>query len=176
MGRTGKMWASEHYDLVPDILAVAKGIASGMPLGATVARAELMQWPPGSQASTFGGNPVSVAAALTTIELLEEGLMENAAQMGRYILDRIRHWPARFARVGEVRGLGLMIGIEIVRDQETKEEAPDLRERVVEMAFQRGLLVLPAGASSIRLSPPLTISRDQADFAVDTLEDCLRHL
>jgi 4-aminobutyrate aminotransferase len=176
MGRTGKMWASEHYDLVPDILAVAKGIASGMPLGATVARAELMKWPPGSQASTFGGNPVSVAAALTTIELLEEGLMENAAQMGRYILDRIRHWPARFTRVGEVRGLGLMIGIEVVRDQETREEAPDLRERVVEMAFERGLLVLPAGASSIRLSPPLTISRDQADFAVDTLEDCLRRL
>src|SRR5215469_14064902 len=131
MGRTGKMWAAEHFDAVPDIFTVAKGIASGMPLGATVARANLMNWPPGAHASTFGGNPVSCAAALTTIALLEEELIENAGRMGTYLMDRMREWPARFPNVGEVRGLGLMIGIELVRDQGTKEKAPRLRDRVV---------------------------------------------
>ncbi len=174
MGRTGKMWASEHFDAVPDIFAVAKGIASGMPLGATVARAGLMNWPPGAHASTFGGNPVSCEAALATIALLEEDLVENAARMGAYMMARLRDWPARFPIVGDVRGLGLMIGIELVRDQRTKEPAPDLRDRVVSMAFERGLLVLGAGASTIRLSPPLVITRDQCDFAMETLEDCLK--
>jgi 4-aminobutyrate aminotransferase len=132
MGRTGKMWASEHFDVVPDILAVAKGIASGMPLGATVARADLMTWPPGAHASTFGGNPVACAAALATIALLEESLVENAARMGQYLRDRMRDWPARFPAVGQVRGLGLMIGIELVRDQATRERAiaGELRDRL----------------------------------------------
>lgn len=174
MGRTGRMWASEHFELTPDILAVAKGIASGLPLGATVARAEIMQWKPGSHASTFGGNPVAVAAALTTIELLEEGLVRNAELLGRHIMDRIRDWPRRFRCVGEVRGLGLMIGIEFVRDPEARERAPELRDRVVRLAFERGLLVLGAGQNTVRLSPPLTITHDQADFAIDTLEDCIR--
>jgi 4-aminobutyrate aminotransferase len=173
MGRTGKMWASQHFDLTPDIFSVAKGIASGMPLGATVARADLMTWPPGAHASTFGGNPVACAAALVTIELLEESLIENAARMGAYLKDRMRDWPARFPIVGDVRGLGLMIGIELVRDQRTKEKAPDLRERVVELAFERGLLILGAGDCTLRLCPPLIVSRDQCDFAVDTLEKCL---
>ena len=118
MGRTGKMWAAEHFDASPDILAVAKGIASGLPLGATVARADLMTWPPGAHASTFGGNPVACAAALATIELLEKELVANAARMGAYIMDRLREWPARFPVVGDVRGLGLMIGIELVRDRQ----------------------------------------------------------
>ncbi len=174
MGRTGKMWASEHFGLVPDIMAVAKGIASGLPLAATVARAELMQWAPGAHASTFGGNPVAIAAALTTIELLEGGLLENAARMGRYIMDRLGDWPGRFACVGDVRGLGLMAGIEFVRDRESREPAPELRDKVTRMAFERGLLVLGAGPNTIRLSPPLTISPGQADFAMDTLEDCIR--
>jgi 4-aminobutyrate aminotransferase len=174
MGRTGKMWAAEHFDLVPDILAVAKGIASGMPLGATVARAGLMTWPPGAHASTFGGNPVCCAAALATIALLEEGLMENAARMGAHIRGRIDEWPARFPTVGQVRGLGLMIGIEMVRDQRTREKAPQLRDRVVDLAFERGLLVLGAGENSIRLCPPLVVTRNQCDFAVDTLEECLK--
>ena len=173
MGRTGKMWASEHFDLVPDILAVAKGIASGMPLGATVARADLMTWPPGAHASTFGGNPVACAAALATIGLLEEGLMENAARMGEHLRGRMRDWPSRFPSVGEVRGLGLMIGIELVRDQATRERAPELRDRVVDMAFERGLLVLGAGENTIRLCPPLVVTRDQCDFAIETLEGCL---
>ncbi len=173
MGRTGKMWASEHFGLVPDILAVAKGIASGMPLGATVARAGLMTWPPGAHASTFGGNPVSCAAALVTIALLEEELVANAARMGEHMMERLRGWPGRFRHVGDVRGLGLMIGIELVRDPETKERAPELRDCVVEQAFRRGLLVLGAGENTIRLCPPLVVTRDQCDFALNTLEECL---
>jgi 4-aminobutyrate aminotransferase len=174
MGRTGKMWASEHFDVVPDILAVAKGIASGMPLGATVARADLMTWPPGAHASTFGGNPVCCAAALATIALLEEGLVANAARMGAHLQDRLRDWPARFPMVGQVRGLGLMIGIELVRDQATRQRTPELRDRVVELAFERGLLILGAGENSIRLCPPLVVTREQCDFAVETLEECLQ--
>src|ERR1041385_199779 len=173
MGRTGRMFAAEHFDAVPDIFSVAKGIASGMPLGATVARADLMTWPPGAHASTFGGNPVCCAAALVTIGLLENGLVENAARMGAYLKDRMRDWPARFPVVGDVRGLGLMIGIELVRDQRTKQKAPELRDRVVELAFEQGLLILGAGDSTLRLCPPLIISRDQCDFAIDTLEKCL---
>jgi 4-aminobutyrate aminotransferase len=173
MGRTGKMWAADHFDAVPDILAVAKGIASGMPLGATVARADLMTWPPGAHASTFGGNPVCCAAALATIALLEEGLVENAARMGSHLMDRMREWPARFPHVGDVRGLGLMIGIELVRDRETKQKAPELRDRVLRQAFERGLLVLGAGDTAIRLCPPLVVTRDQCDFAMETLEECL---
>jgi 4-aminobutyrate aminotransferase len=176
MGRTGKMWAAEHFDAVPDIFAVAKGIASGLPLGATVARKDLMTWQPGAHASTFGGNPVACAAALTTIALLQEELLENAARMGAYLMDHMREWPARFPLVGEVRGLGLMIGIELVRDQATREKAPDLRDRVEQLAFERGLLVLGAGENSLRLSPPLVITRDQCDFALETLAACLREV
>jgi len=174
MGRTGKMWAAEHFDAVPDIFAVAKGIASGLPLGATVAKRDLMTWQPGAHASTFGGNPVACAAALTTIALLEEEMVANAARMGAYLMDRMRDWPARFPMVGEVRGLGLMIGIEMVRDQKTKERAPQLRDRVEQLAFERGLLVLGAGENSLRLSPPLMITREQCDFAVETLMECLK--
>ncbi len=174
MGRTGKMWAAQHFDAVPDIFAVAKGIASGMPLGATVARHDLMTWPPGAHASTFGGNPVACVAALATIALLKDGLMENAERMGTYLRTRMRDWPARFPNVGDVRGLGLMIGIELVRDQATKERAPELRDRVVQLAFERGLLVLGAGPNTLRLCPPLVVSVDQCEFALDTLEECLR--
>ncbi len=176
MGRTGRMFASEHFGVVPDIVTVAKGIASGMPLSAMIARADVMRWPPGAHASTFGGNPVSIAAALATLDLLEESLIANAAEVGGYILDRLRNWPERFRYVGEVRGLGLMIGIELVLDQKTKERAPLLRDRLEALAFERGLLVLGAGPNSIRLCPPLVINREQADFAVDTLEQCLREL
>jgi 4-aminobutyrate aminotransferase len=174
MGRTGKMWAADHFDAVPDVLAIAKGIASGLPLGATVARADLMTWPPGAHASTFGGNPVSCAAALTTIALLEQELVDNAARQGAYLMDRMRDWPRRFPIVGEVRGLGLMIGIELVRDQATREKAPEIRDEVVARAFERGLLVLGAGENTIRLCPPLVITRDHCDFAIEILEDSMR--
>ncbi len=138
MGRTGKMFASEHFGLEPDVIALAKGIASGLPLGAMVARAELMDWKPGAHASTFGGNPVAVAASLATIELLEQELVANAARVGAHLMDKLRDLPQRSPIVGDVRGLGLMIGIELVRDQVTKERAGDLRDRVVQMCFERG--------------------------------------
>ena len=174
VGRTGKMWAAQHFNAVPDILAVAKGIASGLPLGATVARADLMNWPPGAHASTFGGNPVACQAALTTIALLEEGLLDNAAQMGARMMERMRAWPSRFPNVGEVRGLGLMIGVELVGDQATRDRASGLRDRVARLAFERGLLVLGAGESTLRLCPPLVVTAGQCDFAMETLEECLK--
>jgi 4-aminobutyrate aminotransferase len=176
MGRTGKMWASEHFGVVPDIFTSAKGIASGLPLSAVIARADIMDWPPGAHASTFGGNPVAVASALATIELLKTELIANAATVGAHILDRMRQWPSRFPHVGDVRGLGLMIGFELVRDQQTKERAPELRDRIQNLAFERGLLVLGAGRNTIRLCPPLVITRDQADFAMATLEECLKQV
>ena len=173
MGRTGRWWACENFDVVPDIIAVAKGISSGMPLSATIAKAELMQWTPGAHASTFGGNPVSIAAALATIGLLEGGMIANAARLGRHLLNRLECWPQRYAQVGEVRGIGLMIGIEIVKDQQSRERAPELRDRIGDLAFERGLVVLGAGPNSLRLSPPLCITEEQADFAANTLEECL---
>ncbi len=173
MGRTGEWWAAEHAEIEPDILCAAKGIASGMPLGAVVARASVMNWKPGAHASTFGGNPVCIAAALATMDLLEGGLIENARQMGAYILRRIGGWREKFPIVGDVRGRGLMIGVEIVRDQKTKEKAPDLRNKIITLAFHKGLLVLGAGENSVRLSPPLVIDEEQADFAVRTLEECI---
>jgi 4-aminobutyrate aminotransferase len=176
MGRTGKMFASQHFALEPHVIALAKGIASGLPLGAMVARAEIMDWKPGAHASTFGGNPVAVAASLATIELLEQELVDNAARVGTHLMDKLRHLPQKFACVGDVRGLGLMIGIELVRDQVTKERAGDLRDKLVQMCFERGLLVLGAGPNTIRLCPPLVIDKDQADFAAETIEECLRQL
>ena len=176
MGRTGKMWACQHAEVAPDILATAKGIASGMPLGVTIASADFMSWGPGAHASTFGGNPVSIAAALATIELLEESLVENAAQIGRRMLDRLQEWPRRFPVVGDVRGMGLMIGIELVIDQQSKQKAPALRDRAIEMAFERGLLLLGCGENVVRLMPPLMIDADQADFALDVLEKVIGRL
>ena len=172
MGRTGKMFASEHFGVSPDIVTIAKGIASGMPLSATIARADVMTWPPGAHASTFGGNPVAIAAALTTIELLEEELMQNAARIGEYMLQRMQTWPNRYEIVGDVRGRGLMLGIELIRNKASKERAPELRDKLEHLAFERGLLVLGAGPNTIRLCPPLVITPEQADFAMDTLEQC----
>jgi 4-aminobutyrate aminotransferase len=174
MGRTGRMFASEHFGLEPDILTLAKGIASGLPLSAMVARAEVMQWKPGAHASTFGGNPVSVAASLATLELLEQDLVERAARVGARMKRRMEEWPARFGCVGDVRGLGLMLAFELVRNKATKERDAGLRDRIVEAAFERGLLVLGAGQNSVRLSPPLVLTEDQADYAVETLEECIR--
>jgi 4-aminobutyrate aminotransferase len=176
MGRTGKMWACEHAGVAPDILAAAKGLASGMPLGAMIASAEFMDWGPGAHASTFGGNPVSLAASIATIELLEEGLVENAARLGARLMERMREWPRRFPVVGEVRGLGLMIGVEFVKDQQTREKAPALRDKVVQAAFERGLLVLGCGENVLRLMPPLVIDEAQADCALGILEESIARL
>ena len=173
MGRTGKWWASDHAGIEPDIICSAKGIASGMPLGAIISRASVMNWTPGAHASTFGGNPVAVAASLATIDLLEREYIANTARMGELIFSLTADWRERHKIVGEVRGKGLMIGIELVRDQKTKEKAPDLRNRIVEMAFQKGLLILGAGENSLRLAPPLMIDEEQARFAVSTLDACI---
>jgi 4-aminobutyrate aminotransferase len=174
MGRTGKWWASDHCGVEPDILCTAKGIASGMPLSATIAPARIMDWPPGAHASTFGGNPVSIAAALVTLKLLETQYMENARCMGEYLLGRLQSWRAEFRCVGDVRGKGLMIGIELVKDQQTREPWTELRDAVEVRAFHKGLLVLGAGESSLRLCPPLVIDREQADFALAVLAESLR--
>jgi 4-aminobutyrate aminotransferase len=173
MGRTGKWWASDYSGIEPDIICTAKGIASGMPLSAVIARANVMEWEPGSHASTFGGNPVSVAAALVTLDLIERTYMSNAQRMGAYIIRHTADWRKRHRIVGDIRGRGLMIGIEFVRDQETKEKAPDLRNRIVQMAFQKGLLILGAGENSIRLAPPLMVEQEQAEFAVAALDACI---
>ncbi len=173
MGRTGKWWAGDHAGLEPDILCVAKGVASGMPLGVTLARASLMDWAPGAHASTFGGNPVCIAAALATMDLLEREYIENARRMGEFLLSRLAGWRERHRIVGDIRGKGLMIGVEIVREQKTKEKATDLRDRIVKLAFAKGLLVLGAGENTLRLSPPLLIDEEQAEFAVRTLEACI---
>jgi 4-aminobutyrate aminotransferase len=173
MGRTGRMFACEHFGVEPDIMAIAKGIASGLPLSATVAKTQYMQWTPGAHASTFGGNPVSIAAAMATIELLEDELVEHAALVGEHMKTRMIEWTRKYPIVGDVRGLGLMLGFEIVKDQVSRESAPELRDRIVQMAFHRGLLPLGAGRNSIRLAPPLVISKDQADFAVSALEEII---
>lgn len=173
MGRTGKMFAVEHFGVNPDILALAKGIASGMPLSAVVTKPEWMAWTPGAHASTFGGNPVAIASSLATIELLERELLENATSVGNYMLGRMGGWSRRFRHVGRVQGLGLMLGFELVRDQQSKERFPELRDRLELMAFERGILILGCGPNSIRLCPPLIFTRDQAEFCLDTLESCL---
>jgi 4-aminobutyrate aminotransferase len=173
MGRTGKMFAVEHFGVEPDIIAIAKGVASGLPLGAIVARAELMSWPPGSHASTFGGNPISCAAALETIRLIEAELMQNAADVGEHLLQSLRKLKSRCPVIGDVRGLGLMIGIELVKDQVTKEKAGVWRDLAVQRCFERGLLILGCGENTLRLMPPLIVSRAQADAAVEILEDVL---
>jgi 4-aminobutyrate aminotransferase len=173
MGRTGKWWASDHAGIEPDMICTAKGIASGMPLCAVIAKANVMDWKPGAHASTFGGNPVSIAASLATIDLLERDYIANAARMGEFIFHRMAGWRDRHKIVGDIRGKGLMIGIEFVRDQKTKERAPDLRERVIQAAFHKGLLLLGAGENSLRLAPPLVIDEEQSDFAIRTLDACI---
>jgi 4-aminobutyrate aminotransferase len=170
MGRTGRMWASEHFGAVPDILITAKGIASGLPLGVAIARDDIMDWGPGAHASTFGGNPVACAAALETIRLLEEKYIANAGRMGDYLMSRLAQWPSRHPLVGDVRGKGLMIGIELVKSQESREPHAAAQKRVVERAFETGLLVLGCGESTIRLMPPLVVEQYQCDFALDVLE------
>jgi 4-aminobutyrate aminotransferase len=170
MGRTGRMFASEHFGLRPDIVTIAKGIASGLPLGVTAARGDVMDWPAGAHASTFGGNPVACAAALATIRLLRDELIDNAAVVGEYLIDRLREMGERHRLVGDVRGKGLMIGIELVRSRETKERATEERDRIVERVFAEGVLVLGAGRNVVRLCPPLVLTREQADCCVTALD------
>jgi 4-aminobutyrate aminotransferase len=176
MGRTGKMFAMEHYGVAPDILVLAKGIASGMPLGATIASAQIMDWEAGSHASTFGGNPVSCQAALTTIRLLEKGLMANAAAQGDRMINRLKELQKVYECMGDVRGKGLMIGVEFVKDRETKERAGDWRNFIVKKAFERGLLLLGCGDNSIRFCPALTVTEEEVDVCLSIFEECVKEV
>ena len=172
-GRTGKWWAIEHSGVEPDMVCMAKGIASGMPLGICMTKAEIMDWVPGSHASTFGGNPISLAAALATMDVLEREGIDNAARVGELMLKRLRTWTKTHSLVGEVRGRGLMIGIELVKDKVTREPASDLRNRVETLAFEKGLMMLGCGETSLRLCPPLIVNEHEATVALDILEEAL---
>jgi 4-aminobutyrate aminotransferase len=176
MGRTGKMYAVEHWGVEPDIICLAKGIASGMPLGAIIARDEVMDWPSGSHASTFGGNPVSCRAALATLDLLHAGYMVNAAERGEQLKKRLLDLQKRYSEIGEVRGLGLMVAMDVVKSREPYSFAPALRDAVVEAAFRSGLLLLGCGESALRFCPPLCITAEQVETAVRLLDDVLSAL
>jgi 4-aminobutyrate aminotransferase len=176
MGRTGKMFAIEHFGVAPDIMALAKGIASGMPLGAMVAPANIMDWEAGSHASTFGGNPLACQAAMATIELLEGSLMANAAAQGERLLGSLRDMQQRFECMGDVRGKGLMVGVELVKDRQSKAPAADWRGRIIQRAFEKGLLILGCGQNSIRFCPSLTVSAEEIDMGLSIFEECLKEI
>jgi len=176
MGRTGKMFAIEHDGVLPDIVTLAKGIASGMPLGATVASPSIMDWKPGAHASTFGGNPVSCRAALATIALLEEGLIANAREVGAYFLSKLKELTNRWDNLDHARGRGLMLAIDVVKSKETKEPWSEKRNAVIRQAFMRGLIILGCGASGIRFIPPLVVTKEDVDTALSILEDALKEV
>ncbi len=173
MGRTGKMFALEHYGVTADIVCVAKGIGSGLPIGACVAKAEIMSWHKGAHASTFGGNPVCIASALKTIELLENGLVDNARIVGEYLMQGLNKLKDKYDCIGDVRGLGLMIGVEFVESKQTKVPAPQLRDKVEMACFERGLIVLGCGANSIRWSPPLILTKENVDVALEIFDEAV---
>ena len=174
MGRTGKMFAMEHFGVAPDILTLAKGIASGLPLGAMLAWADIMDWEAGSHASTFGGNPISCQAALATIELLETGLLDHAARRGEQLMAGLREMQKTIECIGDVRGKGLMVGVELVKDRQTKERAGDLRDAAVKAAFGKGLLLLGCGFNTIRFCPALTVNDNEIDVCLDIFGEVLR--
>ncbi len=176
IGRTGKMFAMEHFGVDPDIIALAKGIASGMPLGALTARAEIMDWEAGSHASTFGGNPVSCQAALVTIELLEEELMDNAAVQGKYLMEGLYELQRSYECIGDVRGKGLMVGVEFVKDRENKEPAREWRNQIIKKAFQKGLLLLGCGENSIRFCPALSVTAAEIDKCLSIFDDVVKEV
>ncbi len=173
MGRTGKWWAIEHFGVEPDMLTSAKGIASGMPLGACIARKSVMDWEVGTHGNTYGGNPISCAASLATIDLIENGFMQNAKEVGEYTMEALEEIKSRHASIGEVRGKGLMIGVELVKDRETKEPAKELTDRMVDIGFERGLLMLSCGKSVIRIAPPLSMSKSEMDEGLTLFEEAL---
>jgi 4-aminobutyrate aminotransferase len=173
MGRTGKWWAIEHWGVEPDIVTSAKGIASGVPLGAMLARRSVATWGPGTHGNTYGGNPLACASALATIGVIEGGAKENAATVGEQAMHLLREMALRHPTIGEVRGKGLMIGVELVEDRETKKRALDLREAVVKLAFQHGLLILGCGKNSLRLIPPLVVTQSEVDEALAILDHVL---
>lgn len=173
IGRTGKWWAIEHWGVQPDIVASAKGIASGMPMGAMIARKSVMTWPTGAHGNTYGGNPVAAAAALATLDLVEKEYMQNAAEVGAYALDALQEFQARHPSIGIVRGKGLMIGIDFVRSRETREPFPELRRAVELNAFRMGLLTMGCGKSALRLAPPLCVTKEEMDQGLKILDEAI---
>jgi 4-aminobutyrate aminotransferase len=173
MGRTGKWWAIQHFGVEPDIVCIAKGIASGMPMGIMAARQEIMDWPRSAHGNTYGGNPISCAAALATIDLIENSLLRNTNEVGAYTLEKLRLMMERHPSIGEVRGLGLMIGVEFVKSRATREPNEKLRDLVVDDAFQQGLLLLGCGKSTVRITPPLSVTRSEVDEALEIFDTVL---
>ncbi|HYV25246.1 MAG TPA: acetyl ornithine aminotransferase family protein [Pyrinomonadaceae bacterium] len=173
MGRTGKMFAIEHSGVKVDVVCIAKGIASGLPLGACVARADVMNWKKGAHASTFGGNPVAIASALKTIELLQRELIANSAEVGAYLKSGLEKLMTKYDCIGDVRGMGMMIGVEFVKDRTSKIPDPDLRDRVEMATFNRGVILLGCGPNSIRWSPPLILDRDHVDVALEIFDEAI---
>jgi 4-aminobutyrate aminotransferase len=173
MGRTGKWWAIEHFGIEPDIVCVGKGIASGIPLGAIIARKSIVTWPLGSHGNTFGGNPIACAAALATLDLIQDEYLENAREVGDYALDALNEIAVRHPSIGQVRGKGLMIGVEFVKNKQSKEPAHDMSERIVQRAFERGLITLGCGKSTIRISPSLSITKSEIDDGLEIFEESI---
>ncbi len=173
MGRTGKMFGIDHWGIVPDVVCIAKGIASGMPMGAIVAQRRMMTWPSGAHANTYGGNALAVEAALATIRLLEGGLMDNARVVGEHMMARLQTWRDRYSFVGDVRGKGLMLGVEVVSDKSTREGDSPLRDRIVDESFKKGLLLLGAGPATIRFCPPLILDKQTADAGLQIMEEVM---
>ncbi len=175
VGRTGRWWAIEHEEVEPDIVCFAKGIASGMPLGGIIAKEEIINvWGPGAHGSTFGGNPVAAAAALATLQVIEEeGLLAQATETGDYMMDAVAEMQMRHPSIGEVRGRGLMIGVEFVKDRETRKRAGDLRNHIIQRAFEEGLLLIPCGSNSLRFTPPLNIARPLVEEGLHIFERVL---
>jgi 4-aminobutyrate aminotransferase len=176
VGRTGKMWACDHEGVEPDILLTAKGLGSGMPIGALITKESVTTWESGSHGSTFGGNPVCCAAALATLDLVENGLMANAVVMGERLRAGVGKLAEKHRCIGDVRGVGLMVGVEFVKDRATREPAPEIVEQLVQGAFRRGLLLLGAGKSTLRLAPPLVVDQRDVDTAMDMIDACLAEL
>ncbi len=173
VGRTGKWWAIEHFGVEPDIVCAAKGIASGVPLGVTIARKSVMNWPEGAHGNTYGGNPLACAAALATLELIDEEYLENAVEMGSYLKDALEEIQVRHPSIGDVRGIGLMVGVELVKDRQTKEYASELRDQVVKGTFLNGALFMGCGKSGIRFVPPLSVSQAEVDEGLTIFEEVL---
>jgi len=170
MGRTGKWWAIEHFGVEPDIITSAKGIASGVPLGAVIAKKSIMTWPVGAHGNTYGGNPIACAASLATIDLIEESFMENASRVGEYTMDALEEIKMRHPHMGEVRGRGLMIGIDFVKDHETREGYTQMRDRIGDLLFEHGLLMMGCGPSTMRFAPPLSVTQDEIDEGLQIFE------
>jgi len=173
MGKTGKMFAIEHFGVSPQILTTAKALASGVPLGACIADRDVMDWPPGAHSTTFGGNPLGCASALATIDLLEGGLIANAAKQGKFVMAELKKLQKRHPSMGDVRGLGLMIGIEFVKDRASKKPAPEMADEVMMRAFEKGLMLLTCGPNGIRLVPPLIIERQHCQVALEILDEVI---